>query len=113
MKTVMSLIGFCALTALARGEIVTKTVPYDANGTTFRSFLAYDANRTGQQKLPGVLVFPEWWGLNDFTKQKAEELAKLGYVALGVDMYGDGRSTTNPEEAKSLVSQLYGKSLMA
>ncbi|MBV9488199.1 MAG: dienelactone hydrolase family protein [Verrucomicrobia bacterium] len=114
MRSVVSIIGFCALaTWVARGEIVTKTISYDANGTTFRSFLAYDSARTGQQGLPGVLVFPEWWGLNDFTKQKAEELAGLGYVALVVDMYGEGRSTTNAEEAKSMAGQLYGKPLTA
>ena len=92
---------------------MTKTVFYDANGKTFRSFLAYDADRSGPQKLPGVLVFPEWWGVNDFTRQKAEQLAALGYVALAVDMYGDGKTTTKPEEARALAGQLYGKPLMA
>jgi dienelactone hydrolase len=104
---------FCALTVLVRADVVTKTVSYDANGTTFRSFLAYDSGRSGPQKPPGVLVFPEWWGVNDFVKHKAEQLAALGYVALAVDMYGDGRTTTNPEEARALAGQLYGKPLMA
>ena len=113
MRTVIGLICFSAFVVVARSEMVTKTVSYDANGTSFRSFLVYDSERTAGKKLPGILVFPEWWGLNDFDKRKAEELARLGYVALAVDMYGDGRSTTNPEEAKALAGQLYGKPLMA
>ena len=113
MRTVIGLLCLSCFAALARGEIVTKTISYDANGTSFRSFLVYDSAQTAGKKAPGILVFPEWWGLNDFDKRKGEELAKLGYVALAVDMYGDGRSTTNPEEAKALAGQLYGKSLMA
>lgn len=96
-----------------RADVVTKTISYDANGTTFRSFLACDSDRRDAQKPPGVLVFPEWWGLNDFVKRKAEQLAELGYVALAVDVYGDGKTTTNPEEARALSGQLYGKPLMA
>lgn len=92
---------------------MTKTISYDANGTTFRGFLAGDSDRSGAQKPPGALVFPEWWGVNDFAKRKAEQLAALGYVALAVDMYGDGRTTTKPDEARALAGQLYGKPLMA
>jgi len=96
-----------------RADVVTKTISYDANGTAFRSFLAHSSDQSGPQKPPGVLVFPEWWGLNDFAKRKADQLADLGYVALAVDMYGDGKTTTRPEEARALSGQLYGKPLMA
>jgi dienelactone hydrolase len=108
-----SLLAFCVLTVLVRADVVTKTISCDANGTTFRSFLAYDSDRSGPQKPPGVLVFPEWWGVNDFVKHKAEQLAALGYVALAVDVYGDGKTTTKPEEARALAGRLYGKPLMA
>jgi dienelactone hydrolase len=113
MRTVIGLLCLYSFAAVARSEMVTKTISYDANGTSFRSFLVYDSEQTTGKKVPGILVFPEWWGLNDFDKRKGEELARLGYVALVVDMYGGGRSTTNPEEAKALAGQLYGKSLMA
>jgi dienelactone hydrolase len=109
----LGMLAFCAFTVLVRADVVTKTVSYDANGTTFRSFLACDSDRSGPQKPPGVLVFPEWWGVNDFITHKAEQLAALGYVALAVDMYGDGRTTTKPEEARALSGQLYGRPLMA
>jgi dienelactone hydrolase len=97
----------------AQAKIVTKTVPYDQGGVHLVSYLAYDDAQTEGKKLPGVLVVPEWWGLNEFVKGRAEALAKLGYVALAADMYGDGQSTTDPNKAKELSSALYGKPLMA
>jgi dienelactone hydrolase len=97
----------------AQAKIVTKTVPYDQGGVHLVGYLAYDDAQTEGKKLPGVLVVPEWWGLNDFVKGRAEALAKLGYVAFAADMYGDGQSTTDPNKAKELSSALYGKPLMA
>jgi dienelactone hydrolase len=97
----------------AQAKIVTKTVPYDQGGVHLIGYLAYDDAQTEGKKLPGVLVVPEWWGLNDFVKGRAEALAKLGYVAFAADMYGDGQSTTDPNKAKELSSALYGKPLMA
>ena len=46
-----------------------------------------------------MLIFPEWWGVTDYPKHRAEQLAKLGYVAFAADMYGDGKSTDDPKEA--------------
>ena len=99
-------------TLCAQGEIVTKTVDYESEGKTCKGFLAYDEQLTAKGKQPGVLVIHEWWGLNDFTRNKAEALAKLGYVAFAADMYGDGEATTDPARAKELASALYGKPLM-
>jgi dienelactone hydrolase len=86
----------------ANGKMVTQTVEYQQDGTVMRGFLAYDDALTG--KAPGVLVVPEWWGLNDFAKDIAQKLAGLGYVALAADMYGGGYVTTDREEAAKLAS---------
>lgn len=98
------------LTLLAATEVqaklVTKTVEYTQDGTVMRGFLAYDDAAPG--KRPGVLVVHEWWGLNDFAKQRAEKLAGLGYVALAADIYGNARTTTNREEAGKLAGALRG-----
>jgi dienelactone hydrolase len=67
-----------------------------------KGYLTYDESVT--EKRPGVLVVPEWWGLNDYAKRRARMLAGLGYVALGVDMYGDGNVATTPDEAGKLSS---------
>ena len=102
-----------ACLACAQAKIVTKTVPYDQGGVQLIGYLAYDDTQTDGKKLPGVLVVPEWWGLNDFVKGRAEALAKLGYVAFVADMYGDGQSTIDPNKAKELSSSFYGKPVMA
>ncbi len=94
-----------------QAKLVTKTVEYKQDGTVMRGFLAYDDALTG--KRPGVLVVHEWWGLNDFAKQSAEKLAGLGYVALAADMYGNGLTTTDREEAGKLAGGLRGNPPLA
>ena len=54
-----------------------------------------------------MLVVPEWWGLVDYTKKKAEDLAKLGYIALAVDMYGNGKVADNPKDAGNMAMSFY------
>ena len=46
-----------------------------------------------------VLVAPEWWGLTDYPKARAQQMAELGYVALALDVYGDGRVTDDAKQA--------------
>jgi dienelactone hydrolase len=94
--------------AKVEAKLVTRTVAYTQVGTTMRGFLAYDDAFKG--KRPGVLVVHEWWGLNDFAKERAEKLAGLGYVALAADIYGNGRTTTDREEAGKLAGAILGNS---
>src|SRR5437868_186082 len=99
---VMSL-ALCNVSA-ARAEVKTKTVPYEYGGVTFKGYLAWDDSTTG--KRPGVLVVHEWWGLNDYARKRAEQLAGLGYVAFACDMYGEGKFTKHPEEAKTMATEV-------
>jgi dienelactone hydrolase len=92
--------------AAVQAKLVTKTVAYQQDGTVCKGFLTYDDALKG--KRPGVLVVPEWWGLNDFARQKAEKLAGLGYVALAADIYGNGAVTKDPKEAGKLAGELRG-----
>lgn len=55
---------------------------------------------------PGVLVIHEYWGLNEHARNIARQLAEAGYVALAVDMYGDGKHTEHPQTAGAWASQL-------
>ena len=86
--------------------MVTKTVEYRQNGLGCKGFLAYDDALKG--KRPGVMVVPEWWGLNDFARKIVAQLAGLGYVALAADMYGNGTVTKDPKEAARLAGELRG-----
>ncbi len=84
-------------TALAQAALVTQELDYSADGVTMKGYLAYDD--ATDAKRPGVLVVHEWWGHNAYARQRAEQLAELGYTALAVDMYGDGKTAEHPKEA--------------
>jgi len=92
--------------ATAHAKIVTEIIPYQHGALECRGYLACDDALTGPR--PGVLVVHEWWGLNEFAKEKARALAELGYVALAVDMYGRGQVVTTAEEAGKLAGQFRG-----
>ena len=109
----MLLIAIASLAALllaapvARAQkLETKVIEYEQGGAKLKSFLVFDPAQAG--KRPAVLVFPEWWGLNDYARSRATQLAQMGYVALAVDMYGDGKTTTKAEEAQALTKPFYG-----
>ena len=107
-KTCFMLGGAVALILLSltavEAKVVTQTVTYRQDGMVMRGFLAYDDGLKG--KRPGVLVVHEWWGLNDFARERAVKLAGLGYVALAADMYGGGVTTRDREEAGKLAGAL-------
>jgi dienelactone hydrolase len=97
----------------ARGEIVTKAIDYSDGNVQLEGYLAYDSALAAKGKLPGVLVVSEWWGLNDYAKGRARQLAGLGYVAFALDMYGKGLVTTDKTKAGEWAGQFYGSPLMA
>jgi len=90
----------------ASAAVVTKIVDYEYEGTKLKGFLAYDDS--SKDKKPGVLVFPEWWGLNDYAKNRAKQLAEMGYVAFAADLYGEGKviDTAHPEDAGKMAGAL-------
>ncbi|MBV8780358.1 MAG: dienelactone hydrolase family protein [Phycisphaerae bacterium] len=105
MKRLMTGIVVMCLSTLSVAAVKTETVEYKQGDTTLKGFLAYDD--AGSAKGPGVLVVPEWWGLNDYVKGRAKQLADLGYVAFVADMYGDGKTTTDANKAKEWSGPFY------
>jgi dienelactone hydrolase len=87
-----------AIPASMSAKVVVKAVEYKAGDVTLKGYIAYDNSIKG--KRPGVIVVHEWWGLTDYPKKRAEMLAKLGYVALAADMYGEGKTADNPGDAQ-------------
>ncbi|KPB54256.1 Dienelactone hydrolase [Pseudomonas coronafaciens pv. oryzae] len=86
------------LTGLAQAAIKTEQVDYkSADGTKLVGYYAYDDAIKGPR--PGILVVHEWWGLNDYAKRRARDLAALGYSAMAIDMYGEGKNTEHPKDA--------------
>jgi dienelactone hydrolase len=86
------------------GDIVKTPIDYRQGDTDLQGLLVYDDAIQGPR--PGVLVFPEWWGLTDYPKHRAEQLAQLGYVAFAADMYGKGVTTDNPADAGKLAGNV-------
>lgn len=89
-----------ALAATAGAAVQTREIEYDHDGTKLKGVLTYDDAVTG--KRPAVLVFHEWWGLDDDARMRARQLAGLGYVAFAADMYGVGKITEHPMEARKM-----------
>jgi dienelactone hydrolase len=82
----------------------TETLTYEADGLSFKSTLFLEA---GTKPKPGVLVFPEAFGLGEHALSRAEGLAELGYAALACDIHGDGRLLTDLNEAIGLLKPIY------
>jgi dienelactone hydrolase len=82
-----------------------EAVTYDAGGTTLKGYIAYDEKKAGPR--PIVLVVPEWWGLTDYPRMRAKMLAEMGYLAMAVDMYGEGKTAGDPKEAQAAAMPFY------
>lgn len=85
-------------------EVRTRVIDYTHGDTKLQGFLAWDDAAPG--KRPGVLVIHEWWGLNDYARQRAVQLAEQGYAAFALDMYGEGKVTTHPEQAGAWMKEI-------
>ena len=102
----------CALPALVmvfsasplQAELKKETIQYKDGDVELQGYLAWDDSISG--KRPGILVVHEWWGLNDYARQRAEMLAGMGYVAFAVDMYGKGKIAQHAQEAGQWAGQI-------
>src|SRR5579862_2482581 len=86
-------------------SIKTSDVVYTSNGKQSNGFIAYDENR--KEKLPIVVIIPEWWGVTDYVKSRAKQLAALGYFAIDADLFGEGKTAADPNEAMALTKPYY------
>lgn len=85
--------------------IQTREIQYTAaDGSTLIGYYAAPEN---SQAIAGVIVAPEWWGRNEYTEQRARELAGHGYAALAIDMYGDKKVTTDAKQAYEWMMQTF------
>ena len=88
----------------AEAKVVGQAVEYKAGDTVMRGYLAYDD--AAKLPHPGILVVHEWWGVDDYVRGRARQLAELGYTALALDMYGEGRTAQDPQTAGKLSSEI-------
>jgi dienelactone hydrolase len=80
-------------------------INYQIAGTNYIGYVYYDEAEKG--KRPGILVIDEWWGLTDYGRHRARELASLGYISIVADMFGNGKTVENPTSAQQLASTFY------
>jgi dienelactone hydrolase len=80
------------------------TFTYDVDGQKYTGYIAYDANSSG---VPGVLVVHQWWGHSDYVRMRADLLAQMGYTALALDMYGEGKVADHPETAQKFAQEVF------
>ncbi len=85
----------------AKAGVKTQTVAYTVGNEKFTGYLAY--NDATSDKRPGIIVVHEWWGHDAYARKRAEMLAKLGYTALALDMYGTGKLASHPKDAQSFM----------
>ena len=114
---VLFVLSALAVPLAARAKLISRAIAYEHDGVRLEGYLAYDDAYPfasgGHVGRPGILIAPEWWGLNDYVRGRADQLAGLGYVAFAIDMYGKGVTTTHAETAKRLAQPFYGSELMA
>jgi dienelactone hydrolase len=85
-------------------EIEGKELSYSTASTDMKGYMAYPKNMDGEA--PGILVVHEWWGHNDYARQRADMLARMGYVAMAIDMYGEGKTAGHPEDAGKFTQEV-------
>ncbi len=72
----------------AGSDVRVEPVRYDHEGTALLGVLAKDHAESGPR--PAVLVVHDWHGVNEHVEARVAMLARLGYVAFGADVYGEG-----------------------
>ncbi|HEX7519234.1 MAG TPA: dienelactone hydrolase family protein, partial [Candidatus Deferrimicrobium sp.] len=103
MKTFVAVLAMGLVVAAispALAEVKTEVVEYRHGDVVLEGYLAYDAALQG--KRPGVLVVHEWNGHTPYVRRRAEQLARLGYVAFASDIYGKGVLAKDAKEAAAL-----------
>lgn len=93
---------FAAALLMSASIVAGEEVKYTLNGAEFTGYLAKPDIANGA----GVLVVHEWWGHNQYVRDRADMLADLGYVALAVDMYGTGKLADHPKTAGKFAGEV-------
>ena len=104
---------FLAVFVSACGSNAQKlqSLNYQLDGQEFTAYYAIPLVVTAETKT--ILIVHEWWGLNDYPKSRAMQIAQEGNIAFCVDMYGNGKLADNPTDAQALATPFYEDPEMA
>lgn len=106
ITAVLAMVLMVAAISLAHADVKTEVVEYRHGDVMLEGYLAYDDSFQG--KRPGVVVAHEWFGQTSYERKRAEQLARLGYVAFAIDMYGKGVRARDGKEAGALAGKYMG-----
>lgn len=76
------------------------------NGVELISYIALPEDASADNPVAGIMVAPEWWGVVDYPKSVTERLAKAGYAAIAMDVYGEGKLTADAAMANMWMTQV-------
>lgn len=82
-----------------------KPVEWKIGKQTFAGHVVYDDAVRG--KLPGLVMVPNWMGVNAGAIEKAKRIAGDKYVILVADVYGKGINPKDHNEAKQALQGAY------
>ena len=105
MKIFLSFLLALTFVGSAQAEVRTQEINYSEGGVSLKGYIAFDDAIKG--KRPGILVVHEWWGHNEHARNRAQMLAEIGYTALAVDMYGDGKTAGHPKKAGEFMNDAF------
>jgi dienelactone hydrolase len=95
-----------ALSLATLPVLAGQPLTYADGATRLAGYVARPAAIKG--KVPGVVVIHQWMGLTDHERKVSDDLAKLGYVALAADIYGEGVHPATTAEAGKLAGSFKG-----
>jgi dienelactone hydrolase len=107
----MCMFSLASFATPADAEIKGQEISYRAGDTTLKGYMAINTEKSGPR--PGVLVVHEFWGQNEYVQKRARMLAELGYAALAVDIYGDGKTAQDLDEARKYAGEIRANMPMA
>lgn len=89
----------------ALSGIKEENITFTGDSATMNGYVAFDTGTTA--KRGAILILPEWWGMTEYPKMRARELAKLGYIAMAMDIYGNGKIAETPDDAGKAAGPYY------
>jgi len=83
-----------------------RDLEWQLDGAAYRGVLVYDD--VGAAQRPGIVMVPNWRGINPSAIAKAAQIAGTDYVVLVADVYGQDVRPANNAEAAAAVQPLLG-----
>lgn len=86
--------------------IAQEMVSTSDEGVELKNYVCLPKDAADGQKYPLILVAPEWWGITQHSRSAAERLAEAGFVAVTMDVYGEGKITPDVSQANEWMNQM-------